>query len=210
MFRHAAQCGHEATGFTTRGAGLMDLIRHDEIPLLFEGPLGEGWPPNGVVVDDDNRRHATRLGKLDLPLGLRLLGADAGKRIVERDHVERRGGVSCELRLPDLDHPQWADDQDQLKAFLGAQVDGHRGFPGAHGGGDHGATLAAGVEATDEADSLTLVAPGSGSEDWRLRRDHAGCNSWASAAASTTVSVDFSPMTATTRWRSMAMWWRRR
>ena len=202
----ATQAAEEPAGLSGHGFCSVKLVTDDQVPLLLQGPLGEGRPPDAVVVDNDYRRNAPGLGELDLALGLRLLGTDAGKRIIERDNLERSRGVRRELRLPDLDHPQRADDEEQLKTLFGAEVDGHGGFPGAHGRGDHGATLAASKEVTDEGHGFTLVIPGGGSEC----RDHAGCNSRAKAAASATVNVDFPPTTATTRCRRIPMWWRRR
>ena len=62
-------------------------------------------------------------------------------------------------------------------------------------GFDQGQGLVIGRRLADQltvraGDSLTLVAPGSGSEDGSLRRDHAGCNSRARAAASVTVTLN--------------------
>jgi hypothetical protein len=59
------------------------------------------------------------------------------------------------------------EDQDQLEAFLGAQIDRHRKLAGSHGGGNHRAAFGAPTKLADEINGVALMSPRRGFQSHR-------------------------------------------
>ena len=113
----------------------MCFVGDDQIPRHLFSPGREGIAPRAIVIDDRDERPPQHLGEFHLLRCQFLFLRHGANVLIETDDDDRDSNVAFELRDPDRDDAQRADNQ---RAFRGKRQDQHAGHQRLTGSHTHG------------------------------------------------------------------------